>query len=516
MKDEIQQKEKLKSSKKTKKPPRAVPQKKTNVDKKKCDQPLTSVQCRLCFKCFYSKEKRFTVSYAVTKIFKDFTGMELSLKKTYPRKMCTACDQNLRNFVMLRQELIREQKKFYASVGFYAQGEERDSFFGYASPEKDIDIKEEKQDIFILQENQLIDIKEEKDELPIVTIQTTQETMENIDVYLPTPAALSESDHGKHFNLRPRIKSMKSKYPFKKDKKLTILVRCPHCSELTESLYKHRRDMHNLINWKYTCDICNFTTTKRTTIVDHIKQESDRSAGIGKSAVTSGPIPRSKRGLCNHCGKFITNIKLHLNVVLKKTKFYCDLCSYIGYRKEAIQSHIDRRHAKGKNIPCDQCHRKFKFQNDLRKHKDNSHAPRVHSCTFCKGVYCSKALLKRHIASQHIDPKRYTCKFCDSVFKRSSQLSYHQNKHLDNRKYKCQECSERFNVPREFYRHGCIKELRFSCEAPGCSSLLTRIDNYRAHVKKHTNISEKEKGEMLDKAKRIQDSQIKIRYIRDN
>lgn len=133
-------------------------------------------------------------------------------------------------------------------------------------------------------------------------------------------------------------------------------------------------------------------------------------------------------------------------------------------------------HTGEKPFECDVCHRRFREQSDLRKHKkvhDNNHGTTV-KCSSCnrnppssrhsrKCMSCEKqeaAKIFHTPSTDDIVPridannkKSFVCKYCDRAFGSSSNLKRHVMIHTGEKPFKCPDCQRPFREMSTLKKH---------------------------------------------------------------
>ena len=90
-------------------------------------------------------------------------------------------------------------------------------------------------------------------------------------------------------------------------------------------------------------------------------------------------------------------------------------------------------------------------------------------CAICGQKFRSGFNLKTHMKEQHNVTKFegsihseqafcYTCKICDAVFKRKTNLKVHELTHMSIDKFTCDQCGKQYSVKTSLVRHQKIHE----------------------------------------------------------
>ena len=108
-------------------------------------------------------------------------------------------------------------------------------------------------------------------------------------------------------------------------------------------------------------------------------------------------------------------------------------------------------------------------------------------CEVCGKKFFTKQTLRTHMI-RHKDPK-FVCNFegCTKKFFKSIVFESHKKTHIGQRDFACHLCDKKYFAPNHLSRHilQFHKQLKVSCELPGCSSKFARKETYRNHVLSH-------------------------------
>ena len=128
---------------------------------------------------------------------------------------------------------------------------------------------------------------------------------------------------------------------------------------------QHWRKVHNKLNSKVKCDICNKELSNKWNLKLHMKMHAGKRDFI---CDTCGSGFLDKKQLEKH------HVRLHgseQEKELKKTHF-CSTCGKGFWNKTSLTTHEDV-HLEGNNFICDQCECTFKTSNALRIHTNRIH-----------------------------------------------------------------------------------------------------------------------------------------------
>ena len=109
------------------------------------------------------------------------------------------------------------------------------------------------------------------------------------------------------------------------------------------------------------------------------------------------------------------------------------------------------------------------------------------ACDVCGKMFVTLKQLGDH-SIYHKDPT-FICSFdgCTKKFFHSNTLEVHKKTHIDQRDFACHLCDKKYFLSNNLNRHilNFHKQLKVSCELPGCSSKFARKETYRNHVLSH-------------------------------
>ena len=120
-------------------------------------------------------------------------------------------------------------------------------------------------------------------------------------------------------------------------------------------------------------------------------------------------------------------------------------------------------------------------------------------CEVCGKKFFTKPALRTHMI-RHKDQK-FVCNFegCTKKFFSSTSFKSHKKTHIDQRDFACHLCDKKYFIANHLHRHilHFHKQLKVSCELPGCSSKFARKETYRNHVLSHHKELSKDQIELL-------------------
>ena len=123
------------------------------------------------------------------------------------------------------------------------------------------------------------------------------------------------------------------------------------------------------------------------------------------------------------------------------------------------------------------------------------------ACDVCGKMFLELKHLRSH-SIHHKDPQ-FICSFdgCTKKFFHCNTLEGHKKTHIDKRDFACHLCDKKYFASNHLNRHilHFHKQLKVSCELPGCSSKFARKETYRNHVLSHHKDLSQEKIQALFK-----------------
>lgn len=170
----------------------------------------------------------------------------------------------------------------------------------------------------------------------------------------------------------------------------------------------------------------------------------------------------------------------------KSTIFICPVCLAIHNNAKDLLIHATRIHVP-KKYQCNECGRKYRNKNSLRKHVHSHLLGPLYECDICEKRYHSYHSLKCHILS-HLNNQNYKCKLCDKTFNEVHSLTRHIKQHSREKLYKCKVCLKAFSYNFTLKRH--YQEMHtklpsYICDI--CGVTCKRKGDINRHIKEHAN-----------------------------
>ncbi|XP_055609733.1 zinc finger and BTB domain-containing protein 41-like [Uranotaenia lowii] len=166
------------------------------------------------------------------------------------------------------------------------------------------------------------------------------------------------------------------------------------------------------------------------------------------------------------------------------------------------------------SCPADDCGVELKSQDDLTRHKKESHAYfgcdicglelknkyslEVHirrhqgttryNCEYCASSFHTAQEQKLHLQLVHLGADSVECEICGLAFKNTIGLKRHLKSHSEVRNYKCPHCDKAFKTNMHLHRHKETIHLKVRFNCPYCDISYGRKDKLRMHIERDHDI----------------------------
>ena len=137
----------------------------------------------------------------------------------------------------------------------------------------------------------------------------------------------------------------------------------------------------------------------------------------------------AKVKICNICGKSV-NRSMNRHMLLVHTvgkHLQCDKCDYQTNNKSSLNRHM-LRHSddpnKGRNFPCNFCHRAFYTNKELKKHLLVHSGIKPYKCELCSSAFNDFSGHRQHMMRTH--GVKFTCDICGKDSSSMKGLGIHK------------------------------------------------------------------------------------------
>ncbi|KAF5273842.1 hypothetical protein FQA39_LY00957 [Lamprigera yunnana] len=220
-------------------------------------------------------------------------------------------------------------------------------------------------------------------------------------------------------------------------------------------------DIHDVSIHQYICNECNFITTEKYSLIEHLKISNNVQYSCKALQTLPAQLHTPKNGdecIYKKCDcktsrehDFKTHMKIHT-----VNKYKCNECDYKTLGRGWLKNHM-KIHT-GEEYKCNECHFKVVRKYDLNMHM-KIHTGNEYKCDECDYKTLKKGYLEKHIKvhngylKRHMkihNGKQYKCNECDYKTLIKGYLKKHMKIRSGN-EYKCNECDYKT------LRKGCFK-----------------------------------------------------------
>ena len=179
---------------------------------------------------------------------------------------------------------------------------------------------------------------------------------------------------------------------------------------------------------------------------------------------------------------FEEHIEFHVNKV-----YECKKCGYVGFSQSDMYKHKGSccKEKKGRMYVCHLCGAELISRADKVDHMGTKHNIPELPCRWCKQLFTTRNLRKKHYRADHIE----LCQYCDSCKTGLSKLSKTEyRKHIETcvPGHQCQYCGKLFTRKQGLDSHVMYthqKVRKYACKT--CPYTATTPEKLKLHVQAH-------------------------------
>ncbi|CAH2100707.1 unnamed protein product [Euphydryas editha] len=215
---------------------------------------------------------------------------------------------------------------------------------------------------------------------------------------------------------------------------------------------------------KLKCRLCDQLYPNLDTIRNHLKTEHKKEFSPAGNGMTE------------------------YNMEAKNGSFVCHVCDKKFHSFPLFNSHMNCHVGK---VVCENCGAGFLNQHHLMKHKE-SHMTKKFSCKKCDRVFLKNSQLKYHDEIIHkgkdrVKPKK--CQHCSQTFKEHySKMIHLKDVHGITKSFSCHVCKINLSTRRALTEHTTRYHTeKYKCEV--CSKCFSIESKLKQHMRGHTEIT---------------------------
>jgi hypothetical protein len=337
------------------------------------DNDVDYMYCRCCFQLFTDSSHRFDFTFDFLSSLEDLFQFQLKFDGfDCSRWICEKCYEIVTNFRKFKIETIEKQAKFSKLIA--------------ANQHKEIS---NIQNLTVSTVSMYLEFEDE-----MIKAEPLEDLPETVVIDMPplkTKGSVSSKPKRKKRSKKLIPKSLLKNRP-SYERNLTPQF-CALCRKSYMNIITHRIKKHGK-KFKFTCvkdKKCKFFTYDYKEYTKH--------------RLSHNPIRSDReRRVCPYCAVVVSTLDFHIkNVHLKERNYFCDLCSYASYHKEALKLHMKGQHME-KLVTCKECGFKTNMESKLKRHIEYNHTERVRERNFfCAFEDCDKAFETKYSLKYHVD-----------------------------------------------------------------------------------------------------------------
>lgn len=161
-------------------------------------------------------------------------------------------------------------------------------------------------------------------------------------------------------------------------------------------------------------------------------------------------------------------------------------CKELEFLKEKLDMPKLQMKVPKKTYTCEFCNEIFGSERNFRNHQFQMYGIAIYKCDKCNKSYKTADSLKRHFLT-HLKVK-FSCEFCNEIFRSEKKFRIHQFKRYGVAHYKCSVCEKGFinadTLKRHSFTHLRVEDRPFECNV--CGAKFADKLNCAVHVRRHT------------------------------
>ena len=199
-----------------------------------------------------------------------------------------------------------------------------------------------------------------------------------------------------------------------KHKKELESFRCTDCTETFKTMHNvnvHKRSVHNRRD--FYCRKCFFKFKSHSHLLRHYRTVHNLDMKKFTNSEISAEQTIHSCSICDFTSIYKQNLTIHIKLKLSDLKedFHCDECGSNFTLKTSLTRHILKVHSQAPKVVCEFCDFKTKFENNLRRHKEQKHeiigkgtgisGRQLYSCKRCDFSTFDQNSINNHISTSH-------------------------------------------------------------------------------------------------------------------
>lgn len=249
---------------------------------------------------------------------------------------------------------------------------------------------------------------------------------------------------------------------------------CPICDTLFSRKYNMETHMTGHIE-DNVCKICCSSFITETGLNKHLTKHSHEE--LQRVNTLTAYVH------CSYCTdrevSFVSKLALHRHEQSSHIgieTFSCTTCRKMFKSKAILDTHVRQKHSTVK-WSCEICFNEFATESSLKGHYRIHSNDRPFPCTLCDKIFRHSSNLQQHLYV-HKNQRQYKCLYCSMTFFRSNTLQEHQRIHKNVRPYVCKFCKKEFRQGNVLQKH--VQAMHLSCDK--CGTVVGKKTNLLVHI----------------------------------